>query len=130
MAGRQLAAMKAKYDEVGAAIEAVERDDDPKRATRRLRTRVNFGAPAWDEDDIIAAAEGAPLRHVADVDRLEPGDAVQEGRRPRGARALPRRRLAEHRGGPAEVRRELEEASRKRTRGNVTHLRQVARDGD
>lgn len=54
----ELATMKAKYDqladEVRAAIE--EHDRNPAAAMRRLRTRVQFGAPAWSKDDIVVAA--------------------------------------------------------------------------
>lgn len=52
--------MKAKYDEladeVREAVDAVERNENPKLVMRRLRTRVKFGAPEWDTEEIVVAA--------------------------------------------------------------------------
>jgi DNA-binding Xre family transcriptional regulator len=57
---KELAQMKAKYDEladeVRAAVDALERNEQPKAVARRLRTHVRFGAPGWEQDAIVEAA--------------------------------------------------------------------------
>lgn len=56
----ELAQMKAKYDEladeVRTAVDELERGGDGKVAARRLRKRVQFGAPSWEKEDILLAA--------------------------------------------------------------------------
>jgi DNA-binding XRE family transcriptional regulator len=63
----ELAAMKAKYDqladEVRAALDAVEGEQDPVAAIRRLRTRVRFGGKAWTDSEITGAAMEWAHRH-------------------------------------------------------------------
>lgn len=57
---RDLAKLKAKYDEladeVRAAVDALEADEPPRVVARRLRRRVKFGGRPWSEAEILAAA--------------------------------------------------------------------------
>lgn len=54
---QELAAMKAKYDALADEVRsAIEQEENPAAVIRRLRTRVQFGAPAWPPDEIIGAA--------------------------------------------------------------------------
>lgn len=52
--------MKAKYDEladeVRSAVDALDHDAPVRLVARRLRTKVQFGAPGWEPDEIVAAA--------------------------------------------------------------------------